>query len=107
FVTTFSATDLRGVKGHKFAALADETVERFLKRQRQGHLRRPVTAHLDMALRDVLERLLAARVPRVWMVGKRGGCQADDKDKTRILGLFSLTHAMRLVANYLGVSQKE
>jgi CBS domain-containing protein len=85
-ITTFSASDLRRLPGKNVAVWENETVGQFLKKARHGHLRTPTTVTLDETLETAIQRIMLARVHRLWVV-----------EKGAVSGLFSITHVFRVL----------
>jgi CBS domain-containing protein len=85
-ITTFSASDLRRLPGKNVTVWENESVGQYLKKTRQGHLRKPTTVTLEETLETAIQRLMLARVHRLWVA-----------EKGAVSGLFSITHVFRVL----------
>jgi CBS domain-containing protein len=88
-ITTFSASDLRRLPGKEGKVWENQDIGAFLKKTRQGHLRKPTTVTLDATLNEAIQRLMLARVHRLWVV-----------EKGAVAGLLSLTHVFRVIHGF-------
>lgn len=82
-VTTLSSSDTRIVTEENLSTIALPVLE-FLNKG-YGSLREPVTAHMDSTVGEVITKLLASKIHRVWL--EEGG---------KVIGVVSMSNILEL-----------
>ena len=66
-ISTFSASDLRGLQSTASAFLAEQNVEQFLRAKLEGHLNPARIVFADTTVRAAAEIMLANGLHRLWI----------------------------------------
>mmetsp|Transcript_22133 Transcript_22133/g.32230 ORF Transcript_22133/g.32230 Transcript_22133/m.32230 type:complete len:136 (+) Transcript_22133:672-1079(+) len=66
-ISTFSASDLRGLQSTASALLAEQNVEQFLRAKLEGHLNPARIVFADTTVRAAAEIMLANGLHRLWI----------------------------------------